>query len=80
MTRVELPVALVCETCEFEFEISARYARDIRKGKRPCVCRSCRLGGVSLTRDEPSDADKAYWLERFSLPEIVEIGSALSYR
>ena len=72
MTRVEIPVTLLCNDCDFEFEVSARWARKIRRGECKQICPSCRRGGAA-PRLEVTDADRAYWLERFTLEEIREL-------
>lgn len=63
-------VLLFCEDCGRPFHLTARQGRAIRAEKRSARCRACRR--VTRTT-EVRDEHYAYWLERFSLAEIVEM-------
>jgi hypothetical protein len=67
-------VLVRCGDCGGDFELSARRARDHRKAGTTPRCRRCRLPG---TAPKPTEADRRYWLDRFTLDEIRELVAAI---
>jgi DNA-directed RNA polymerase subunit RPC12/RpoP len=63
-----------CATCGDTFQLSARNIRAARQAGRPIRCRRCR--GHSTTR-RVREADRRFWLERFTLDEIQELAQAI---
>ena len=71
---IEAPVLLSCG-CGAQFELSARNARGHRvKGTTP-KCRDCRYGRDAAPR--ATEAMRRWWLQRFSIEEIRELGREL---
>lgn len=90
-TRTEIRVSLECSDCSFNFEVSARYAREIRRGVYPQRCRDCRhdarcrpvqeLGDWSkLAYGEVTDRERRWCLAHFTDEAILEIAELLSGR
>lgn len=71
---VEAARLVVCEGCGAAFELSARNVRANRQAGKPLRCRRCR--GTSETRTA-TEADKRWWLERFTLDEIRQLAEAI---
>ena len=72
---VEAPVYVRCSSCGGDFELSARNHREhVKKGTQP-RCAECRHGRAP--RAKPSEADRRWWLERFSIEEIVQLAGAI---
>lgn len=84
MSATELPVRFRCE-CGADFEVTARWARVLRKRDDRPKCRRCEgasrrkpteeLTSAVLvrTRSPVTDRDRQFWLDRFSLDELCEI-------
>jgi len=70
-------VIVSCPECHARREVGARSARRIDAGEASGLCRSCRF---PIPRAPPEDADRAWWLERLSDTEIVEMASSLAER
>lgn len=68
--RDEAWVLLLCESCGRPFSLSARQGRAIRQEKRSANCKMCRTVHRRIVV-EPQDY--VFWLERFSLAEIVDM-------
>ena len=67
--RVAARVTVACPGCHERRELTARQAR---QNPKP-LCRDCRF---PVRREPPDDADRLYWLARFSDEEIVEMATA----
>lgn len=70
--RDQLWTLVACEGCGRTFNIRPRAARRLRQDKRSAQCQFC-VQGIVL---EVTDEHRAFWLERFSREEIVEIAEA----
>jgi len=64
-------VDVTCPVCRLPRSITRRQARRITTGQADGRCRACRR--PQPERLPPDDADRLYWLARFSDEEIVEI-------
>ena len=71
-----MPVAttVVCPKCGLAREIGTRQLRRVERGEADGTCKPCVRG---LSRELPDDADREWWLLRFSDEEIVELTEAL---
>jgi hypothetical protein len=60
------------------FDRSARLARELKKNRRPPLCDWCK-SDARRTREpvRASDADRRFWLSRFSDQEIIDIAFAM---
>jgi hypothetical protein len=72
-TTAETPVDLRCSGCGDTFRLSARRARDWQD--RDPLCRRCRTPARELTPAE-QERYRKWWLDRYSLEELFEIGLA----
>ena len=74
---VEAPVLVTCE-CGARFTLSARNARQARRRGRSPICPECRHPAKP-----PTDAQIAryrrYWLQRFTVDELLELGHMLGW-
>lgn len=70
----EPAVTLLCEDCGCDFEVSARYARRIRRGEYELKCRRCVRRGKAAPI---SDTDRRFWLKRFDDIQLASFASAL---
>jgi hypothetical protein len=62
---------LRCPVCGCERHFSHEHDHRIRTGKLPLTpCRSCR-------RTKPTEQDRQFWLDRFTLDEIHELAEAI---
>lgn len=73
MSYCEPNVRLLCEDCGTDFMVTASWARRIRRGAQECKCRRCARKGRAVA---VTDADRRYWLTRFSDMEITSIAVA----
>lgn len=68
-------VLTTCSVCHIRFDVSARSHRDIKAGRKDPRCvmharRNARPETVVATH-------RRYWLDRFSIDEIVEMATAI---
>jgi hypothetical protein len=75
---VEAPRLVRCGTCGGSFELSPRNVRAARaRGEEP-TCRICRR--TAKPPDEAaSEKLRRWWLERYSLEELVELGREIGW-
>jgi hypothetical protein len=88
--RVELRETLSCETCGDPFEVSARYARGIRRGVYPLKCSPCARGARCKPYDElrslqaqnhrgpVTDRERRWCLEHYTDEEILFYAEAFT--
>ena len=66
-----------CTICSISFDVSGRTARNIRAGRSEARCALHRKG----EREETKEAEmRRWWLDRFSLEEIIELAKGISPR
>ena len=64
---------LRCPSCNTQRDFSPEHEARIRRGAAPLTpCRECRR-----PRPKPTERDRAWWLERFTLDEIRDMATAL---
>lgn len=85
MSVAELPVTLRCTGCGDPYDVTSRTARNAKAGKTRQMCRNCRgeerrkptaelTSAMSARARSPiTEADRQFWLDRFTLDEIREI-------
>lgn len=71
---MEAPVLLACG-CGRQFQLSARRAREHRTHGSQPKCVDCRYGHDGAPR--ATEGMRRWWLDRFSLDEIRELGGCL---
>ncbi len=86
-TRVEARETLTCD-CGRTFEVSARYARCIRRGEYPQKCSECARGArckpyeelrsvqMQAHRGPVSDRERRWCLEHYTDDEILAFAEA----
>ena len=91
MRQTEPQVRLVCagENCGHAFMASARQARRVATGEAKARCSSCRWAEMRKPLAElktpqlrkarlpVTDNDRLWWLDRFTLAELVDIVSGI---
>jgi hypothetical protein len=75
---VELPRLVVCGECGGLFELSARNARMHRARGEDPVCRRCRHPAKPVDQ-KALERYRRWWLARFSLDELLELGRDLGW-
>ena len=67
-------IDVCCPGCGNTRTISHRQARRIAHKQASAICRSCRY---PAKRGRSSVAERVFWVERFTLPEIREMAEAI---
>lgn len=70
---VEPLMPFFCDLCGHEFGVKPRQARAINAGTRKCRCSFCRTDDGAPREFKVTSAERQFWLQRFSLEEIVGI-------
>lgn len=65
-----------CDVCGNEFGVKPRQARAIRAGTRKQTCTFCVGTGGGKRLIPVKGIHRQFWLERFSMQEILEIAEA----
>jgi hypothetical protein len=65
---------VVCPGCGVPRPVSKKQAYRIRLGNSSALCSLCRR---PRPRVRVTDAERRFWLERFTLPEICEMAAAI---
>lgn len=75
LRAVEPLVPFFCSSCGHEYGVHARQARALRAGTREPLCSFCRRPGDGPFRRQfrVTEADRQFWLERFTAEEILDI-------
>jgi len=71
---VEAPRIVECGECGGEFELSARNERGHRKRGSTPTCERCRFGEQP---PKPTEAMRRWWLDRYTLEQIRDLGAGL---
>ncbi len=69
----ERRVEVRCAECRNLYTLSVRRELEHRRTGRPSICSLCRRP----PHPKPTEADREWWLERFSLEELVELADAI---
>jgi hypothetical protein len=74
---VEAPRAAVCGSCGTRFDLSPRNVRAWRQRGQEPVCGDCR----HAPKEDPVLVEryKAWWLERYSLEELLKLGREIGW-
>ena len=71
LVSVTAPVELRCPVCNAPRELKSVQARLVRSGKAPLApCPDCR------SHPKPTEGDRRWWLERFTIEECREMADA----
>jgi hypothetical protein len=73
---VEARLLVKCAECDRRYYVSARNAREWRRRGREPVCAECRRRPVRANAKQMAKL-RAWWLERFTWDELVELGRDL---
>lgn len=76
-TASAFKVKVMCPDCGDVRKVSPRQARRIRQGQYNSTCTPCQKGipNPAYVREPPDQADRDFWLKKFSMTEIVEIAN-----
>jgi hypothetical protein len=76
---VELAREFTCPGCGERSELSAKNMREHRRRGTVPICRDCRLPPA---RPDPEEAERLrrWWLARYSVDELREIGELIGWR
>jgi hypothetical protein len=75
---VEAPVLVVCGECGARFELSARNARAWRQRGEEPVCAEC-WNPPKPPDKETMERMRGWWLSRYSIEELLEIGHMIGW-
>jgi hypothetical protein len=81
-TTEERPVTIICGGCGHEYEVSARYARQLRRGEYQQRCRTCSNASRARSVCCPdkvvasaivTEEERNYWFDRLGLEGAVRL-------
>ena len=68
----QVRVLVACSSCGDLYGVAPRTFRDMRLRQRLPLCHFCRSPRVVA----PTESQRAWWLERFTIAEIIEMAEA----
>lgn len=74
-TASSFKVKVICPDCHDIRKVSPRQARRIKQGQYNSTCVPCQKGipNPAYVREAPDQADRDFWLKKFSMTEIREM-------